>query len=178
MRLIDLSERTVIDAIEAFYQECNRYVSAIARLVGNQTYSLPRHARQVGASQFPYFYAVDLYDLFAFARGRKAMSPSYVEKKCEEVLAIRNTAVCGEMVAVDWVEFSRTPLGLCILACGARISLRQEEGTLSVPQVRLLSDWTDKKLAMSGLVPIEEGDDPQFRAADVRAVFEEEGVRI
>lgn len=182
MKLRNLSDRVVIDAIEAFYNQANGFVGVVARVVAGNTWSLPRHARRKGISEFPYFFAVDLYELFDYARGRREMSPSFVEKQCDIIDELLHTTLAGQRVDPDWATFADTPLGLCILAAGARINLRAEDGTMDAREVMLLGDWNSKYLMHSGLQPLktdsEDSEDVRFASADVRAAFEEAGVAV
>jgi hypothetical protein len=187
MKLRNLSDRVVIDAIEAFYNQANGFVGVVARVVAGNTWSLPRHPRRKGISEFPYFFAVDLYELFDYARGRRQMSPSFVEKQCDIIDELLHTTLAGQRVEPDWSTFADTPLGLCILAAGARINLRADEGIMDAREVMLLADWNSKYLMHSGLQPLKTDTDPsdtgesdaiRFASADVRAAFEEAGVAV
>ncbi len=180
MQLRDLSERDVLEAIEAFYTDCNTHAAAIARAVSNASYGLPRTPRRLGYSEFPYFYAVDLYELFDYARGRRQMSSSYVDEKCGQLMAILTSSIGGWSAVPDWPTFATTPVGLCILACGARRTLRREEGVIGAHEVRILSGMTDEQLAKAGLQPADseaEGE-PTFDITVVRTLFEERGIPV
>lgn len=157
MKLKNLSDRVVVEAIEAFYEQTSRFVGVVSRVVANHEISLLRRPRRVGISEFQYFFAVDLYELFDFARGRREMSAKYVEEKCDTIMQLLHTTISGQTVEPDWAEFVATPLGLCIAACGARISLRRPGGVMSAAEVMLLGDWSEKYLLHSGLRPIGTG---------------------
>ena len=179
LRLRDLSDRLILEEVESFYQQCSGFMNVVASVVASDRYALPRRPRSMGVKQFPYFYALDLYELFEFARGALAMSPSYVEKKCDEVLQLLYTTIAGVRVSPDWETFRQTPLGLCVLACGARLSLQKEDGVIRLMEVQLLSDWSEKQLQHHGLVPTaDESGEVVFASSQVRAVFEEHGLSV
>ncbi len=178
MRLRDLSERNVLDAIEAFYKQCNAHAAAVARTVSNASYGLPRTPRRLGYSEFPYFYAVDLYELFDYARGRRQMSSSYVDEKCEALMGLMTATIGGWTATVDWETFVETPIGLCILACGARRALRRDGGTLTVAEIAVLSGMSAEQMARAGLQPTSDEGDPVFDVDPVRALFQDRGIPI
>ncbi len=179
MKLHELDDKVVMEAIEQFYKDCSIFVDGISVVVANHRYTLPRRPRQKGIQQFTYFYAMDLYELFDYARGRAKMSASYVNDKCEQLLTLLFTPVSRQPVQPDWKVFGQTPLGLCILGCGARIALRREEGLISYPEVCVLSGWSEKHFHRAGLEPVEgDGDVIQFPSSAVRAAFEEHGVGV
>ena len=177
MRIRDLTDRAVMEAIEGFFQDCNRFVDSVSRVLSNHPYSLLRRPRRLGISEFPFFYAVDLYQLFDFARGRTEMSPALVEERCDQLLALLHTTIGGTRVEADWDALKETPLGLCILACGARLSLRRAD-TISAQEVMLLADWSDKHLSRSGLTLASSPEEPRFDSEAVRALFAEAGVAV
>lgn len=178
MKLRDITDEVVMKAIQDFYDHMSGFLNSIARLVANQSYSLPRTPRRLGNAEFQYFYAVDLYEIFNYARGRQQMSPSYVEQKCSDLMEMLHTTALGRRVDPDWATFSDTPIGLAILASGARISLRRDEGTITRPEVLVLSAWTDKNLERSGLVRIEGVEDERYQSADVRKAFQSQGIAV
>lgn len=177
-----MDDRKVMEAIEKFHEDCSILVDGISHVVSNHRHGLPKHPRRKGIKQFTYFYAMDLYELFEFARGRGQMSPSYVTQKCEQLLALLFTPVSRQPVDPDWSVFGQTPLGLCILACGARISLRREEGQITYGEVAVLSGWETKHFQRSRLTPLEteDGEDAvmAFDVEAVRAAFKDHGLDI
>lgn len=177
MKLQELTDERAEEAIEKFHVDTSRFVNSVAMVVGNTRFTIPRSPRRLGNAVFPYFYAVDIYQLFRFARGQMAMSARYVDEKCDQILAILTTTVDGRRHPADWDTLRETPLGTCILACGARISLRREEGEVGLAEVILLSGWEKKRVAMSGLVPLD-GEDVAFKSTDVREMFESHGIDV
>lgn len=181
MRLRDLSEQAVMEAIESFYENANRFISSLSTVVSNSPWALPRRPRRMGIAEYPFFYAAELHQLFDYARGRADMSASYVEGKCEQLMAMLHTTIDGRRIEPDWQTFADTPLGLCILACGARINLRAggEGRLMTLPEVRVLASWQDKHIERSGLIPREVEDGQlHFAIEEVRQVFEEQGIAV
>ena len=178
MKLSDIDETTVNTAIEDFYQQVSGFMDSLATVMANRRYSLPRIGRRRGYQELPYFYAVDLAELFDYARGTIHMGPIAVEQRCEALLAILFSSVSGLRSPTNWLEFGETPLGLCILACGARLRLRQSK-PLTANHVMVLTGWSEKHLVRSGLLPFETRDDePVFRADDVVKAFQTLGIAV
>ena len=153
-------------------------MDGLAATVANQRYSLPRVGRRRGHRELPYFYAVDLEELFDYATGRIQMRPAAVEERCDTVMKVLFTSASGQIAKPDWTEFTQTALGVCILACGARLLLRQQL-ELTADQVMLLASWTPRHLQRSGLRPIDAtADELRFEASAVAATFDRLGIPI
>ncbi|MEC8025302.1 MAG: hypothetical protein VX223_15350 [Myxococcota bacterium] len=178
MKLSDIDEATVNAAIEDFYRQVSSFMDSVASVMANRRYSLPRIGRRRGYQELPYFYAVDLAELFDYARGTIHMGPIAVEQRCEAILAILFSSVSGLRSSPNWLEFGETPLGLCILACGARLRLRQNK-PLTANHVMVLAGWSEKHVVRSGLLPFDTQDDePVFHADDVIQAFRTLGIAI
>ena len=178
MRLADIDDEVIATAIDELHERMSEHIDMLVRVLANPRYSLPKRSRRRGYDEYPYFYAVDLAELFDFARGKIHMGASAVEQRCETLLHLLYSSPSGHQTQPNWPEFARTALGLCILASGARLALRQGQA-LTVQQVMLLGSWSEKHLIRSGLHPIEpEAERLLFRAQDVGRVFNELGIAV
>ena len=178
MRITDIDEKVIQDALEQFYQRISGHIDQMTVTIANRRYSLPRVSRRRGHRELPYFYAVDLEELFDYALGRIHMQPAAVEERCETIMMVLFRSPSGQMASPNWDDFAKTPLGLCILACGARMLLRQDK-TLTANQVMLLASWTPKHLKRSGLIPIDPSmPEPHFHANQVVELFQQLGVPV
>ena len=178
MRITDIDQTAVRAATEYFYERISNHMDRMASTVANRRYSLPRVSRRRGHKELPYFYAVHLEELFDFARGQIQMQPTEVEERCSVIMEALYLSASGEMATPNWSEFVGTPLGLCILASGARMLLRQEL-PLNAKQVMLLASWTPKHLKRSGLIPIDPTEEePSFHAEDIVDAFESLGIPV
>ncbi len=179
MTLHELNEPVIRQAIEEFYQQASGFVSAVSKVVSNANFSLRRTPRRVGRRTMPYFFGAELWELFEFAKGERQMSRSYVETECQKIMTLLTASIGGGVAPLDWNEFGATPLGLCVLACGARLSLHEEEGHMRGAEVVLLAGVGPELLEEAGLAPV--GDDdghPLFDRAAVRSLFEEKGIPV
>ena len=95
LKLRDLTEDVVLGSIQDFYDHTSGFMERLAKIIANQTYTVQKSPRRRGVAEFPYFYAVELYELFEFARARHNASASYIDKRCDEVLAILHTTEIG-----------------------------------------------------------------------------------
>jgi hypothetical protein len=177
MKLSDLTPESIQGAIAAFYKELSDHVAGVVFAVARARYSIPRERRRMGAAEFQYYFAADLDLLFRYALGGAEASVAHVEGMCAQVLDLLHAAPRGR-VAEDWAELSRTPLGVAILACRARIRLRDDEGQLTAAEVVLLSGLTPQKLTAAKLKSRKRGAETVYPAPEVRALFEKEGVRV
>ena len=178
MQLTDLDTRVIQDAIEEFHLQVSTYMDRLATTVANQRYSLPRIHRKRGYAEYPYFYAVDLAELFDFARGLIQMTAQEVNSRCDTIMRTLFSSVSGQVATPDWSAFSDTPLGLCILACGARLQLRHE-ALITAQHILLLASWSEKHLYRAELTPSDvSSSEPLFDTQMVRSTFTRLGIAV
>lgn len=181
MLLSGLTEPVIRQAIEEFYGKASTWVTGVSTIVSNASFALRRTPRRVGRVSMGYFYGAELYELFEYAIGRREMSAGYVDKQCEQLMELLTRSISGAVAPLDWSTFAGTPLGLCILACGARIALRVEDGTIALPQILILSGVTAEALTEAGLTANTDADADgagHYQCEQVRDLFAEKGLPI
>ena len=178
MKLADLTKEGIESAISAFYKQLSDHVAGVVLSVSRERYSIPRERRRLGPAEFPYYFAADLDLLFRFALGEAEASAAHIEGLCTAVLDLLHTAPAGR-VEEDWDELSRTPLGLCVQVCRARIKLRDDDEELTSAEVGLMSGLSPQKIAAARLKSRRRKRGATFYPApEVRALFDKEGVAV
>ena len=176
MKLSDLPQQAMADAIEQFYATVSDHVAHTVHAVSMARYSIPRERRRIGPHEFSYHLAADLDLLRRFAVGDAEASASHVEDLCTSVLDLLHTAPLGR-VEVSWETLSSGPLGpiaLVIRAARARLKLRDESHALSADEVALLSGLTPQKLSAEKIKRLKKG----YPSSAVRTLFEKEGLPV
>ncbi|MCA9522628.1 MAG: hypothetical protein KC609_16740 [Myxococcales bacterium] len=182
MKLENLSKHIIADAIDTFYKTINKHVSHVVKVLGGETYSVPRTPRKVGFKEYEFFYAADLDTLFHYALGEAKASPSYIRTICSDVEVLLTRNAVGKSVPLDWAEFGQTALGLAIRAARARMKLRDgaDDESMSGEEVSLLSSVGVAELDELPLEPKKgkKGAPLEFQVEDVRKAFEKENIAI
>lgn len=177
MKLADLTKEGIEGAISAYYKSLSDHVAGVVLAVSRERYSIPRDRRRLGPLEFPYYLAADLDLLFRYALGAAEASAAHVGGLCDQVLELLHAAPAGR-VEEDWGELSKTPLGVAIQACRARIKLRDDDEVLAAAEVVLLSELTPQKIAAARMGSRKRKGTTVYPAPEVRALFEREGIAV
>ncbi len=175
LKLEDLGQSSIEDAIKEFYKVLNGHVAEIVMTVAHDRYSIPREPRRMGNAQFGFYFAADLDLLFRFALGGAEASGSLVEDLAQKVIDLLELAPGGGRAPLDWSTFGGTALGVAVKAAQARVKLRREAEPLSAEEVCLLSGWNSQKLAAAKITKEKKG---LYEPSSIKDAFAREGVRI
>ena len=182
MKLENLSKHIVADSIDTFHKTINKHISHVVKVMGGETYSIPRTPRKVGFKEYEFFYAADLDTLFQYALGEAKASSSYIRGICNDVETLLTKNALGQSSPLNWGEFGETALGLAIRASRSRMKLRdgEDEELMSADEVSLLSSVSISELDELPLSPKKgkKGAAVEYEVGDVRKAFEKENIAV
>jgi hypothetical protein len=177
LKLEDLTQTVIEQAIKDFHKSMSGHVSSIVMHMAHDRYSIAREPRRMGNAQFSYYFAADLDLLFRYALGGAEASGTLIEGIASTVLDLLELSPSGARASLNWDTFIDTPLGVAVKAALARVRLRRQSEPLAADEVCLLSGWNPQKLAAAKI----QKDDTKkalYAPEAVKDAFEREGLRI
>ena len=178
MKLENLTKHIIDDAVETFYKTVSKHIGTITKEVAGETYSIPRAPRKMGAYEFPYFFAVELDQIFRFALGGMPAQTHYILGLCDKITEILWSNAMKKKYDVDWDSWKETPLGLAVLACRTRVKLRDEEGLLTIDEVLLLGSMDREDLNDTPLASAIDEKTNQIPSKVAKEFFERERIPV
>lgn len=178
LKLEDLTQTSIEQAIQDFYKTMSSHVARIVYDVAHERYSIPRDRRRLGNAEFNFYFAADLDLLFRYALGGVEASGTLIEETFRKVIDLLELAPHGGRAPLDWDKFLETPLGVALKAAEARVKLRRLSDPLSSEDICLLSGWNAQKLASAKLSKANKKPGTYYEPESIREAFEKEGVRI